>query len=219
MNERTRAILCLGYLAQLAISPQADAAPNLDNDPAAEQVLIRATSHQLKESTVEVHYEIRNGTQQDVWICDSVSGTNTSEVFLGEEDQTLLVRKRLDVASSIMWDVQPFGKYVRIPSGGNRNESLLLTTPVSPIYEYGSRTAEDSLANATRLTIEIGYYAGSLPQVFLGMLVLQRYISSSKPKRPVDDTSVNNHISGGYRHGCQDYYENQTGIDTIPASV
>jgi len=37
--------------------------------------------------------------------------------------------------------------------------------------------------------------------------------------RPADDTPVNNHFSGGYRHGRQNDYENQTGIDSIPAPV
>jgi predicted outer membrane repeat protein len=50
-------------------------------------------------------------------------------------------------------------------------------------------------------------------------LVLQRYKGSSKPMRPADDTPVNNHFSGGYRHGRQNDYENQTGIDSIPAPV
>ena len=50
-------------------------------------------------------------------------------------------------------------------------------------------------------------------------LVLQRYKGSSQPMRPADDTPVNNHFSGGYRHGRQNDYENQTGIDAIPAPV
>jgi hypothetical protein len=54
---------------------------------------------------------------------------------------------------------------------------------------------------------------------FVFDLVLQRYKSSSKSMRPVDDTPVNNHFSGGYRHGRQNDYENQTGIDAIPAPV
>jgi hypothetical protein len=40
-----------------------------------------------------------------------------------------------------------------------------------------------------------------------------------KSMRLVDDTPVNNHFSGGYRHGRQNDYENQTGIDAIPAPV
>lgn len=50
-------------------------------------------------------------------------------------------------------------------------------------------------------------------------LVLQRYKSSSKTMQPVDDTPVKEHFLGGYRHGRQNNYENQTGIDAIPAPV
>ena len=55
--------------------------------------------------------------------------------------------------------------------------------------------------------------------VMLLYLVLQRYKGSSKPMPPADDTPVNNHFSGGYRHGRHNDYENQTGIGTIPAPV
>jgi len=51
------------------------------------------------------------------------------------------------------------------------------------------------------------------------LLVLQRYKSSSKSMRPVEDTPVKNHFSGGYRHGRQNDYANQTGIGAIPAPV
>jgi ribosome modulation factor len=50
-------------------------------------------------------------------------------------------------------------------------------------------------------------------------LVLQRYKSSSKSMRPVDNTPVKDHFLGGYRHGHENDYENQTGIGAIPAPV
>jgi hypothetical protein len=50
-------------------------------------------------------------------------------------------------------------------------------------------------------------------------LVLQRYKSSSKAMRPVDDTPVKDNFSGGYRYGRQNDYENTAGIDTISAPV
>ena len=50
-------------------------------------------------------------------------------------------------------------------------------------------------------------------------LVLQRYKSSSKTMQPVDDTPVKDYFLGGYRHGHENDYENQTRIDAIPAPV
>ena len=54
---------------------------------------------------------------------------------------------------------------------------------------------------------------------FFRCLVLQRYKSSSEVMLPADDTSVNDDFSGGYRHGRQNDYENQTGTDAISAPV
>ena len=53
----------------------------------------------------------------------------------------------------------------------------------------------------------------------IDFLVLQRYKSSSKTMQPVDDTPVKDYFLGGYRHGHQNDYENQAGIDAIPAPV
>jgi hypothetical protein len=55
--------------------------------------------------------------------------------------------------------------------------------------------------------------------ISISLLVLQRYKSSSKTMQSVDDTPVKDHILGGYRHGRQNNYANQTGTDAIPAPV
>ncbi|MCJ7778430.1 MAG: hypothetical protein MUP16_08970 [Sedimentisphaerales bacterium] len=56
----------------------------------------------------------------------------------------------------------------------------------------------------------------------LWTLVLQRYKSSRNIMRQADNLLQENSLtdfSGGYRHGCQDNYENQAGIESIFESV
>ncbi|MFC1603656.1 hypothetical protein ACFL5F_01390 [Planctomycetota bacterium] len=83
--------------------------------------------------------------------------------------------------------------------------------PGSPAIDAGH---PDSEYNDTHFPPSLGGDRNDM-----GYLVLQRYKGSSKPKRLADDTPVNDHFSGGYRHGRQNDYENQTGIDSIPAPV
>jgi uncharacterized SAM-binding protein YcdF (DUF218 family) len=77
---------------------------------------------------------------------------------------------------------------------------------------------EDKSQNTMENATELKRLLAPKEQRHIG-LVLQRYKSSSKTMEPVDDTPVKDNFSGGYRHGCQNNYENQTGIDTIPAPV
>jgi hypothetical protein len=57
---------------------------------------------------------------------------------------------------------------------------------------------------------------------FYYILILQRYKSSSFMRRQDDNPFQKNKLmffSGGYRYGCQDDYENQTGVEPIFETV
>ena len=127
----------------------------------------------INDKALRLDYEIRNDSQQDVWLCDSVSERYNFEVYLNEDPQTLVVRKRLDVPSSSDWYRQPVGKYMRLRSGEKRVESLLLPVPVDSVHMYyssGRRSKRSQrVFNAKRLSIEIGYYVGNFPEILLGI--------------------------------------------------
>ena len=81
-----------------------------------------------------------------------------------------MIRKRLDVPSWMDWYSRPHGKYVRLGKEQKRRESLLLDVPVNSIHVYSEPKRElKGVVNTTRLSIEIGYYAGNLPKMFLAM--------------------------------------------------
>ena len=131
---------------------------------------IVVSSLEIDDKALNMVYEIRNNSEQDIWICDNVCVGNNFELFPDENGQTLILRKRLDVPSSKIWIAQPDGKYIRLRPCEKRVESLLLDVPVNCFYQYESRKGLQGIANATRLSIEIGYYVGDLPEMFLDML-------------------------------------------------
>ncbi len=137
-------------------------------------------------------YEIRNNSQQDVWICDSVHERYNFEIYLEEDSQILTIRKRLGVPSAIHWRSQPSGKYMRLCPGEKRTESLLLALPVNSINVYKSKGSKQlhRFVNANRLAIEIGYYVGDLPEIFFDMI-------RETEKNDLDKMILFNHWFGG----------------------
>ncbi len=128
-------------------------------------VAIALTELKVSDKTLELRYQIRNKSKHDVWICEDVEVNDEwdFEAYLAKDNQTLAIRKRLDVWANLESYRQRVGMYARLRAGEERAGSLLLTVPVHPrnVYEAG-RPAND-LEYATRLAIEIGYYTGDLP--------------------------------------------------------
>ena len=83
----------------------------------------------------ELRYEIKNGSDKDIWICNEVDIDNSChfEAYLAEDRQTLVLRRRLDVPIVGIFREQPRGRYMRLRAGQSRTESLLLSLPVRRI--------------------------------------------------------------------------------------
>jgi hypothetical protein len=134
---------------------------------------IVVTSLDITDKALNVQYEIRNDSKDDVWILVGTGGYFTSaghmaaEVFMAEDNQTLMVRDRLNL-QSFMLGPSGNGRYVRLRSGESQTESIITQVPVHPIvvYEHPNRQ-ENGLEHATRLAIELGYYSGNLPEIIL----------------------------------------------------
>jgi len=174
MNKQTIITATLLICVLLSISSKAISKDN------AGVPTISVTKLDLTYKTL-ISYEIRNNSNQDIWICDSIAQGFNFEAFLDEDGQTLVIRKRLDVPTSIMWAMRPIGKYVRLVPGKKQTESLLISVPVYPINVYTSKKYSYSVAKATRMSIEIGYYVGNLPKMYLDMLQVH--------ENPTDDRS------------------------------
>jgi len=125
----------------------------------------------LSEKTLELCYEIRNESEQDIWICKGIfEGYRDFEVAMAQDGQTLLIRRRLDVPMMGFME-QPFGRYVRIRKNQSRKESFLLPLPVRPRHIFlGGRPLSKVIEHAKRLVIEIGFYSGDMPKMIFDML-------------------------------------------------
>jgi hypothetical protein len=62
-------------------------------------VSIIITKFQVNDQALELGLKIINDTDHDIWICDSVNtdGVRDFEVFMAEDNQTLVVRRRFDL--------------------------------------------------------------------------------------------------------------------------
>jgi len=125
-------------------------------------VTIELTRFEVSDSCLALDYRIKNGSDHDVWVCSRPSSI-PFEMYLTQDKQSLLIRKRLDVPTTVIWHRPPApGTYVRLNAGADQRESLLIDLPVEPVTVYASGGTE-SASTVTRLAVEIGFYDEDLP--------------------------------------------------------
>ena len=123
-------------------------------------VTMALTGFDVNDTNLELNYQIRNDTEQDIWICkdiDVFGGPGSYEVYTTIDGQTLVMRRRLEALEGY-WYIPPQSKYARLRPDENRIESLSFTLPIEYLYEYPGDEGY-----ATRLVVEVGYYPVDLP--------------------------------------------------------
>jgi hypothetical protein len=141
--------------------------PTTDPNAArATTATIELASLDVNDSALRLNCRIRNNSDHEVWVCSN-SGEVPFEVYLTQDKQTLLIRKRLDVPNDgIRYSGpggMPVGTYVRLKSGEDRTESLKIDLPVKPVFEYAAPSKEEVSQVVRRLAFEVGYYDEDLP--------------------------------------------------------
>jgi formylglycine-generating enzyme required for sulfatase activity len=139
-----------------------------------DNVTVNLGTLRVTNRNVELRCEITNGTSEDVWICaykgyqmGPLDDDKTdAEVFMGEDDRTLLIARRIDnpgrAFSFSMADRLPV-PYVRLHAGQSRAECITVSLPL--LYR---RLALNGFAEAmghgvetvTRMSFVIGYFSG-----------------------------------------------------------
>ena len=154
---------------------QAESVDDPNNNMEKKIVTIEDIELDVNDTNFELRYKIKNNTDHDVWICDGVgaigsleSEVRLEEVYLAKDNQTLMIRRRLDVPTAIEWLELPNGRYVRLRSGQERAESLSLTVPVQRRVMFASGLSGDYCA--TRLVLEIGFYNEDLHETIHDIL-------------------------------------------------
>jgi len=165
------------FLIICTLSPQGVKAEDVNDLDTGQDsaVAIELTKFDLNDTTLELSYKIKNNTDHDVWICDSVDiGHSNSEIYLAEDAQTLIIRKRLDVSPEVVWASPPGGRYVRLQAAQEYSESLSYALPVHPVLAYITERAYAE--SAKRIVLEIGFYDQDLPGLIRSIIeVAERF--------------------------------------------
>ena len=158
--------------------PAADEPSQSETEPAG--VTMALTGLDVNDTKLELSYKIKNNTDHDVWICDDVSVFTPTdfEVYLSEDEQSLLIRRRFDVPTTVYWAALPYGRYVLLRSDQERTESLSLDVPVDPRRFFATELAISD--RARRLVLEIGFYNEDLPKLIRDILEMEEKLNCAR---------------------------------------
>jgi hypothetical protein len=181
MNRSISLILTLTLCVLLARCIQAESVADPNNNE-EKVVTIELTKLDVNDTTIELSYKITNNTYHDVWICDSIDTRMTFnfEVFLAEDAQTLVIRRRLNVPAYVAWRRgSPSGRYICLRPGEDRPESLSLNLPVESRSVYGGVGPTTVKKCAKGLSLEIGFYDENLPGLVCSILQVAEKFSGT----------------------------------------
>jgi len=134
-------------------------------------VKIELTHLDVNDTNLKLGFKIINDTDHDIWICDSVNtdGVRDFEVFMAEDNQTLVVRRRFDLnPDQAIFERFFKGRYIRFGPGQERTESLSFTIPPPRQTWFEGETGYAPYAK--RLAIEIGYYNEDLRELLVNII-------------------------------------------------
>ena len=152
---------------------------------------ISVTKLDINDEALNLVYEIRNNSEDDVWILvgwyqftDNTFGMGAG-VRIAEDGQTLTIRARFKGTTPGIGFQPDYGRFVRLRSGDSQTESIFMTIPVSfgPQSKHAGQQ-EQIIKNATRLAIELGYYRGNLPERILKTLKPPENVFPKDPGHP-----------------------------------
>ena len=155
----------------------------------------------VDSQALQLRYHVENSSGQDLWLCTSMDAASPThfDAFLARDGETLVVRRRLGVPQEVATE-QPKGRYARLRNGEVRAEMMSVGLPVFWRAAMADPGLPRPTTHAVRLTLEIGYYVGDLPQSIIEMLV--RLYRTPQPGGTVgvaNGLNVSEHI-GDIRH-------------------
>jgi hypothetical protein len=148
----------------LCLLPTIQIHANSDDKVVAQEKIgapsILVTKLDINDKSLKLSYEIRNDSEQDIWILTGLDKFGTFvRAFIDQDDRTLLLRRWFGTLSRFHGNAL-YGRYVRLRVGQTRTESVFLSFPM--ILSFPTRKEPRERGLATRMIIEIGYYTGDL---------------------------------------------------------
>ena len=156
---RIAAVCCVCSMVSHAQEGGGGDGPGNREEPA---VTIELTRFEVSDSLLALDYRISNGSDHDIWVCSQPSSI-PFEMYVAQDRQTLVIRKRLDVPTTAIWRRPPSpATYIRLRPGDEQAESLLIDLPATQTTIYASRGTQAALT-VRRLAVEVGFYDEDLP--------------------------------------------------------
>jgi hypothetical protein len=166
MDRAIASIIVLSLCVLLSAKARGEAQSALARNGSGDAVVINMRSVNVNERHLLLRYEIRNNSAEDIWVCTTIDNEyGDAEVYAQEDNQVLLVRRRLDVPTHAFFYGPPDGRYVRLHPRQSRTESVLLPIPVHCHTLFADTAPTAGVVFATKIMLEIGYYAGDLPRM------------------------------------------------------
>lgn len=123
-------------------------------------VVIELTRFEITPETLELAYDIRNDSNDDVWVgadIDTAKEPNFA-TCLGDAGQTIILRRRADVPSCLSYGGGLSSHFVRLRSRGARAEAQSIRLPLFNPNQIDPGPLDREAAVARQLAVEIGYY-------------------------------------------------------------
>lgn len=172
MERHRSLIITLILCVLLEKCTQAETVGDMSVKNKSGDVIIVKGKMEITDKSFELHYQIRNKSEKDIWICDDsdLNGWDF-EVYLVRDDRTLKIRRRMNVPEYTESYGPRIGKYVRLRAGEDRTESLSLPLPIYPRYTYWSGGGmSQGIEHARNLALEIEYYKGDFPEMIRSII-------------------------------------------------
>jgi hypothetical protein len=132
---------------------------------------ISLTKLDINNNSLNLVYEIRNDSEDDVWIIAGWCKSSDSTFGMGagariaEDGYTLTIGARFKGTTPGIGFQPVYGRFVRLRPGEGQSESIFMKLPAYPASQSGHvGQQEQGIKHATRLAIELGYYRGNLPE-------------------------------------------------------
>jgi hypothetical protein len=159
--------------------PLTDEPPQGETEPAG--VTMALTGFDVNDTKLELSWKIKNDSDHDVWICESMSRDYPPplfEQFLDEDAKTLVIRKLFDLPmrEELTLAYPPIGsRYAQLSPGEEKVESVSVALPVRP-YRMSASNKVTNAEYAKCLALEIGYYDEDLPALILEIVELVEHL-------------------------------------------
>jgi hypothetical protein len=199
MKHYIRLIPVLALCIVLIGDIQSDETETSDGEETS--VVIKLIKLDMNDQTLELHWKIKNSSDHNVWICDSIDthpGFPDFEVFMDGNNQTLVIRRRFDLPVAVTLDGFLKGRYMRLRSGEERVESLTLHMPASLERYFEAEIGRAEYARS--LALEIGFYDEDLRELILNIVGVAEKLNCADPIIPpldIDDIGIRDHYFAG----------------------